>query len=452
MSNLSGINLDPTSATSGSGIDVTSVVNQILEAERAPERLWQQQQSSLTTQTAALNALNSSLSALKTSVDALKDVSGALTGMQADSSDASILTANAQTSAAPGTHVIAVNNLATKSSLYSDALNSSSTPFAPGTISLSLGGGPAVDIQVDTFNTIDGLASYINQNSLGVTASAVRDASGSRIALVSQTTGSAGDLTITANTTGLKLNKSVTGKNASLSVDGVPISSASNIVTGALDGVTVNLASAAPDSPVLLSVGPDVSRAKQAIQSFVSSYNTVTTGINNQFSFNSASNSAGPLAGDSALRSLQTSLLSDMTYSTGVDGPISSLASLGISMANDGTLSMDDKKLTAALSDHFADLLSFFQSTDISGFARHFATDLGGLTDSTEGILNLRLAENTSTQKMLTDRINDLEDRLTARQQELIQQYSKVDTALREFPLLMAQINSQLNSLQAFKK
>lgn len=261
------LNITPGSTSTGSGIDVTSVVNQILDADRAPERLWQTQQATLTVQSTAWTGISTTLTSLQSKVNNLKDVFGAITAMTAVSSQPAILTATAGTSAASGNHVVVVNGLATTSSYYTDPVTSSSTPFGTGTLSLQLGNGTPVDIPVDeTNNTLDSLASYINGAALGVTASVINDANGARLALVSRTTGLPGDLTITGDV-GLTFNK-VAGKNASLSVDGVPVSSASNTVSTVLPGVTLNLVTASEGTEVQLAVGPDVTLGKTGRQRF----------------------------------------------------------------------------------------------------------------------------------------------------------------------------------------
>jgi flagellar capping protein FliD len=90
------LNITPGSSNTGSGIDVTSIVNQILDSERGPEKLMQAQQSQITSESAVLNRLSVSLSDLKDKVNNLKDFTGALSGMTAASSQADILTATAQ--------------------------------------------------------------------------------------------------------------------------------------------------------------------------------------------------------------------------------------------------------------------------------------------------------------------------------------------------------------------
>jgi flagellar hook-associated protein 2 len=440
------LNITPGSSNTGSGIDVTSIVNQILDSERGPEKLMQAQQSQITSESAVLNRLSVSLSDLKDKVNNLKDFTGALSGMTAASSQADILTATAQTSAVAGSHVIVVSQLATTSSAYSNALGSSSTEFATGTLNLQVGSTP-VTINVDNqINTVDGLAKYINAQSLGLKANVVQDTTGTRLALVSTSSGSLGNIAVTANTTGLTLT-TVAGQNATLNIDGVPINSASNTVTGALPGITLNLASAAPGTQVSLEISPDKARAAQAVTDFVTAYNTVITTINGQFVVNTSTNTAGPLAGNSSLRALQTSLLSDITYSLTGNNGLVSLASIGVDMKNDGTLTVNNSELDSVLKTQFSDVQNLFQSISSDGLARHFSSDLSNLTDSTRGLLALNLSQNANTLAMLTNEINDFEDRLSLREQQLINQYSRIDVMLRQYPLLVAQIQAQLGAL-----
>jgi flagellar hook-associated protein 2 len=441
------LNITPGSSNTGSGIDVTSVVEQILDAERAPEKLWQAQQTTLTQRTLALTTISSNLSTLKDKVNSLKDFLGTLTAKTATVSRPEILSATADASALPGNHIVIVNSLATTSSYYTDALATGSTPLGTGTLMLRVGASQPIDITVDgSNNTLDGLASYINRQDLGVTASVINDASGARLALISKTTGAPGDLTISGNVSGLIFHKSVTGTNASVTIDGVPVSSASNTISTALAGVTLNLVEAAPGAEIQLSVAQDTVRAKQAVNDFVASYNVVMAAIHAQFAVNPSTNAAGPLAADGTLRSLQASLLSDITYSISGNNGITSLASIGVSMANDGSLSVDDAKLTDVVTNHYSDFQSFFQTLG-TGYAYRFSHDLSALTDSVNGPISLNLTEIRNTQSILTRQIADFEDRLAEREKQLILQYSRVDTMLRQFPLLMAQITGQLDVL-----
>src|SRR5262249_44622651 len=157
-------------------------------------------------------------------------------------------------------HSITVNNLATTSSFYSDATASSNTPLASGTFQVSAGGNQVASITISSAtNTLDQVVAAINNQTSAVRASVVNDANGARLAIVSTISGAPGNLAVTGSVTAADVNntvinfhQAVAGINASLTVDGVPISSTSNTVTGAINGVTLNLASASPNTPVTL--------------------------------------------------------------------------------------------------------------------------------------------------------------------------------------------------------
>lgn len=430
----------------GAGIDVTSVVQQILNADRSPETLWKSEQSTLNVQTTSWNNLNTNIKSLLDKVHGLADVLGVFTTRTATSSQPNVISASADASAAIGNHVITVGNLATTSSYYTSPLASSSTTFTTGSFNLQVGSNSPVTITVDgTNNTLDSLAAYLNAQHLGVAASVVNDATGARLALVSQSTGQPGDLAISANTTGLSFTKSASGTNAALTIDGVPISSASNTVTGALAGVTLQLTGVST-TPVQLSIGQDTNGIKQAINDFVSSYNAVISAINLQFKVDPNTYTAGELASDSALRSVQTSLLKDITYSVSDNNGFVNLASMGIDMQNDGTLTVNDAKLSDALANHVSSIQNFFQSVSPIGFGSNFSTDLTQMTSS-QGLIQMDLKQIAQAQNTLTDQINALEDRLAIKETLLIKQYSQVNAALQQFPLLMEQITGQLSIL-----
>ena len=444
---MAAISLNQTTASQGAGIDVSSIVDQIIFAEQAPERIWQQQQIVLAAQTSSLNSLSSGVNALKAKVQALSDLSGAFAAQVATSSQPDLVTVSAQSNAAAGVHTLIINHLATVSSYYTEPVASSSTTLAHGTFTLASGEGTSL-ITIDASNdTLDKLSAYINANNYGVQASVINDADGARLALLSKTSGLPGDLSVTLNGTGLVFQKSADGINASFSLDGVPLSSTTNTVSSPLPGVTLNLLAANPAKPVTISVGPDTAGITQAIDDFVSAYNSAIGSVNSQFKA-SANSGAGPLANNSALRSLQSSLLSDVTYSVTGNNGVVNLASIGIDLQNDGTLSVDSSKLSSALSTQFADVKTFFQSGVAGGFGNNFSSDLTALTSPATGLLSLNLNENNANQQALTRQINDFEDRLANRRQFLINQYSQVDAMLRQYPLILAQITGQLASIK----
>ena len=89
------LTISNTSSSSGDGIDVQALVNQVLDADRAPERLWQQQQANLNLEAAAYRTINSNLLSVKDAIDSLKDFSGAFQAKTVSSSNSSLVTATA---------------------------------------------------------------------------------------------------------------------------------------------------------------------------------------------------------------------------------------------------------------------------------------------------------------------------------------------------------------------
>jgi flagellar hook-associated protein 2 len=453
-----GISLNPSAILNGQGIDVNSIVDQILSEGSGQLTEWENEQSTLQTQASALSGINSDLSNLATAVQALSDPLGALTSVSATSSDNNVLTASASTSATAGTHQIVVSNLATQGLIYtndfSGGANASILPNGAtgGEIDLQIGGTTQpIQITAGTNDTLNTLASYINNQNLGVTASVVTDANGSRLALTSQATGSTGALAITSNNTNLSFNAPSGGTNASLTIDGVPYSSASNTISGAIAGVTLNLAQGSPDETVQLAVGPDTTQVTNAINNFVSAYNQVINDINQQFTVNSSTNSQGPLGSDTALRSLQSSLLTDVTYSLTGNGGLVNLETLGINMNDDGTLTLgtnaEGQSLSQVLSSNPSAVQSFFQNATSTGFANNFNADLTNLTDPTIGVLNVDLTQNQQSQQDLSTSINNFETQLNTEQQQLTTEYSQVNASLEAYPLLLQQTTETLATL-----
>jgi len=455
-----GISLNPSTLLSGQGIDVSTLVQEVLSESSGQLTVWQSEQATLQTQAAYLTSINSDLSGLATAVQALSDPLGALTAVTANSSDSSVLTATATNTAEAKTHQIEVSNLATAGVAYTDSFAAgATTSFLPsgattGEIDLQIGGSQGTTKQIaitagsnDTLNTLE---TYINQQNWGVTASVVTDANGSRLALMSQSTGSSGALSISSNSTSLVFDAPVGGTNANLTIDGVPYSSASNTVSGAIGGVTLNLASASPGT-IQLAVGPDATQATNAINTFVSAYNQVINDLNQQFTVNPATNSEGPLGSDTGLRSLQSSLMSDVTYAVSGNSGLVNLASLGINMNDDGTLTVgsapNGQTMSQVLASNPTAVLNFFQNATSTGFANHFHTDLTNLTDPTLGVLNADLTQNKAEQQDLSTSITNFQTQLADQQKQLTAQFSQVNASLQEYPLLLQQVTEALGTL-----
>ncbi len=322
------------SPTSGAGFDVSSTVSQIVANLQNVETPWKTQLATLQSQDAVISNLGTLFSNLSNDLSQLTDFQGILAQKLGSSSDTNVLQLTAASSSSTaGTHSIVVNSLAQTASGYLTAISNASDTLS-GSITLQVGSGAAKTITLNSSNnTLAGLAAAINASGAGVTASVLTDASGSRLSLVSGTSGAGGNITVSGNSivdttnanAALAYNTAVTGTNASLSVDGVTLASASNMVTNLIPGVTFQLLSTS-SSPVQVVIGNDNSDVESTVNKFVTDYNSLIGALNTQEG-NSSSGTPEPLFGSPTLSLLQQSLLNGLN----VQNPNGSLSAISAS-------------------------------------------------------------------------------------------------------------------------
>ena len=527
--------LQAATGASSAGIDVSAAVTAAITAARGPETSWKAQQTTLTNETSELTAMQTATTAIQTDMESLNTLTGPLASRTVTSSNSSVVTATASSGTVAGTHTIVVNNVATTGAWYSDLSASSSSTLPSTSFTLTDGtGGTASFTTGSGVNTLAELATAINTAtdsngvSLGVTANVISDSTGSRLAIVSNSSGSADDfsvastnfsgtswttpelptgatlgantLTVTVNGTstpftttagetyaqlatainnagigitataastsgGTTLNlvsattfsvdqptfgftQAEAGSNASVVVDGVPITSASNTVSGAISGVTLDLIGASTGGSTALTVSSDASAVSTAVNQFVTDYNTAIGLVNKQFTFSSTTSSEGDLASDTTVTGLQSALQQALSYTyTPSSGTttVSSLSDLGITVGTDGTLSVDSTTLDAALVNNAGDVQNFFQGASLNGFAASMNNSLSLYLDPGDGAFTLELSSITTNQSDLTSEISNFETNyITPMQTQLTSDLGTAEAALEELPTQMAQINAML--------
>jgi flagellar hook-associated protein 2 len=384
--------------------------------------------------------MESDITTLSGDASNLNDPIAGITARLVTSSNSSIVTGTASPNTAVGSHIVVVNNLATTSAYYSnDEQASGSSTISQGSFTITVGTGSTATpttITVDSSNdTLDGLASTINSQVSGVTASVITDTNGARLAIVSNSSGQAGNITISGNSDPINWAPPIAGTNASITVDGVPISSSSNTVTGAVNGLTLNLVGADPGAEVGVGVTPDINSIANTINSFVTDYNSLVSDINTQFTYSTTTNSSGPLAGDSLVRMLQSDLMNATNYSDGGTSAVQTLQDMGISMNDDGTLTVDASDLANALNSNFSAVQQFFQGLGTnSGFASQVITQLDQFTDPVDGAFTVDLSGLNSTVSSLQDQINNFQTYLATEQQQWTSYYDTISVQLQELP------------------
>jgi flagellar hook-associated protein 2 len=447
--NLSAI-LEAAMGASTPGIDVNEAVSAAITAAEAPEDSWESQISTLATQTSDLTAFQSAATSLDNDMEALSSLTGALASTTVTSSDSGAVTASTTSGAASGNTVVDINNLATTASYASTAVANDTTILPTGTITITNGSGTATTFSTgsgSSGDTLSDLESAINSAGIGVTASIITDASGSQLTLVSNTSGSAGNFTATSTATGFSFATGATGTNASLTVNGISISSATNTVTGVIPGMTLNLLSAGSST---LSVAPNTTDASNAINQFVSDYNTLIGYVNSEYT-DTPGTGEGSLAEDPTISTLQSDLLQSMDYTaapaTGeTTTTMPNLSSMGITVGDDGTLSVDTTTLDSALQNNYSDVVNFFQGNGTTtGFANTMNTQLTSFISPSDGAFTVDLQSISSQTTALNTDISNFQTNVIAPLQTQLQtEYSNAEIALQELPNELKDVDTEL--------
>src|SRR5271168_5197288 len=334
------------------------------------------QENLLDSQVSAYGSFTSALDALQLSLPALEDP-GQLAGFSASVADTSIASATTSSDAVAGQYTLEVGNLATAATLTSAAIvGGASAVVGTGTLTIAVG-GTSTSIDIDsTDNTLAGIASAINSapNNPGVTASIITTSDGARLILTGTATGMANAVTVTASggdggLSSLALTQTQAAKDASFSINGFPATSAGNVVSNAITGLTINLlAASASGTPTTLTVSPDTSAAQSSIDKFVTALNGVLSSISSLTGYDASTQSAGPLNGNATLESFQDQLENILdTVKSGAAGGVKSLSDLGISANTDGSYASNDTTLGNALSANLASVGNLLGGT--SGIA-----------------------------------------------------------------------------------
>jgi flagellar hook-associated protein 2 len=464
------------SATSGQGFDVTGTVNQIVTNLQSVEQPWKDQLKGLEDKDTALTSLGTQLSALSSDLQALTDFNGTMSYKTGSSSNTDILQlSSASAAAVAGTHSLTVKNLAQTSTAATDAIQATDTIAGSLTFRIGTGAWQTVSVgDASTAATLAGLSAAINSAGLGVIANVLNNADGTaRLSLVSKTDGAAGQITIAdagnhpdapstlSDTTtpdahaALGMATIQKGSDATMMVDGVEVTSASNTVTNAIPGVTFQLLSTGAagnaDPPaVQVVIDNDTSSIQSAISTFVKDYNTLIKSISTQEGKDGSGNPE-PLYASAVLSQLQQGLLSAMGSSFGTSS-INSLISIGIKAnpSADGTVSLDGDKLNSALNDHFDEVVSLFQ--DAKSFGTTFTDTLSGLgTDAAAGgAIGLALKENTSQEKTLNDNIDKQEALIGTQKERLTAQLNLANQILQAIPQQIEQVNEMYSAITGY--
>jgi flagellar hook-associated protein 2 len=421
----------------------------------------------LNAQVSAFGTFDSALATFQATLTALQDPAQ-LAGRTATLGDDTIATATATATAVPGQYAFAVQNLATPASLSSAPnLGGANAIVGTGTLQISVG-GVLDSISIDsTDNTLQGIAGAINGSAgnPGVTASILTTSDGSRLVLTGTKTGAANGILVTQSggDGGLSslvydpahnlttLTQTQAALDANFTVNGYPATSASNQVTSVISGVTLNLLKASAASaatpptytPTTLTIGNDTTGAQTSIGTFVSALNGLLSSIQSLSSYDTATQTAGPLLGNAAVQSFQSQLYKILgQVNAGITTGPNSLAAIGIGANAQGTYSSNSATLGNALTgnlDSVSKLLSGPNgiATQINTLVTQY-TQAGGLLDTISNGLKTSLSNNAK-------QLADLNARMAVYSATLTAEYNAMDTAVALLKQTQTYLTQQFN-------
>lgn len=425
-------------AVSTAGLDVQSLVTQLMKIERQPIDKLNTKVSDYQSKISSFGTLSGLVSSLQTAAQGLKT---ALQGYSAAPADATILSATASSSAAAGTYTIEVSQLAKAQTLMSAGQTSQtlSIPSSPSTITFTIGGNP-MDVTIPAGATLQGIRDAINAAKLGVTASIINDGSATpyRLVLTANEAGTSNSITnITSSdaslnallnydgTAGSAMEQKVIPQTALFTVNNIEIESTSNTYTDAIQGVTLTLKKETT-TPTTVSVTRDVDAVKTAADKFVEAYNALYSQLKSRSAYATGSSTAGALAGDSTVRQMLNQLREIfMTPASG--GTLSYLSEIGITTQMGGGLALDSSKFSAALTKDFADVANLFNGT--TGFATRLNAWAASVTQ-VGGVIAQRTDRLNASIKDYNKQIDQLERRMTFLQKQYTTTYTNLNMLL----------------------
>ncbi|MEC5163729.1 flagellar filament capping protein FliD [Janthinobacterium sp. CG_S6] len=415
----------------GSNLDVNNIVSQLMASENAPLNLLKAKETTFNAKLSAYGTIQSALSTFQSALKALS--TGALNAQTATSSNSTVLTASAGSTAVAGTYSIEVTQLAQRHKLSAaNGLASTTAALGSGTMSIQIGSKPAVVIPTADYS-LQGLSNAINAAGAGVSATIVNDGSTNRLVVTATDSGAANAITITADgglsqfaTSDPNMTVQQVPLDATLKIDNILVTKPSNTITDAVTGLTLNLVATNIGSTVKVAVARDPAAMKTAVTGFVEAYNALSASVTKLTAFDAAAKKGAVLVGDAGANSIMVALRKEMgTASSG--GTLTRLSDIGVSFQRDGKLTVDDKKLTTALSGNVTDMVQLFTST--SGYG----TRLTALTTemlSSSGVVKTRQEGLKETIKNITDDQLDMQDHLAAVEKRYRKQFSTLDSTM----------------------
>lgn len=396
-----------TNLGSTSGLPLEEILTKLQAAEDKKLSLYTVRQASYEAKVSAFGQVQSAVEALQKAAAALGKPA-TLDAVKATVTGDGLTATVGENGASVGEYSITVTQLASAQTLQSSSpVNRKESNGATGSFEIELNGGDKYKIDLKNDTSLDGIAKAINNDDKSpIRAAIVTNESGSYLMLTAKETGedaSLKSITVTGDSalqnilsynsaSGSTMTQQTAASDAKIEINGIEITSASNKISDAIDGVTLDLtAITETDKTVTLKLQTDTSVASKAVQTFVNAYNALQSTISRLTAFDAAAATNQALTGDTTTRSIQSSLSSALRVVTS-EGSLRSLADLGITLdPQNGQLKLDQEKLDKGLASNPADVKRIMTSKD--GLAAKFDEaiqsilgDKGSIKHSKDGL------------------------------------------------------------------
>jgi flagellar hook-associated protein 2 len=442
-----------------SGLPISTLLDQLQTAENSKLTPLATKQKANTTKITAYGTLKSSLTALQTAANNL-GAAKTFSALKTTVSGTGVSAASDATAIA-GSHVVQVTGLAQAQTLSTAGVASKTTGIdGSGTLTLTNGKGVAVNVNIADNSTLEDIRSSINAANAGVTASIISTGDSVnpyRLVMSSNTTGT--DAAVTASFTGTGsvstlLKDSGSGgsmtvqqpaKNATMIVDGLNITSQSNTVKDAIQGVTMTVSQVGGAQTV--GVTQDTDAIKASINAFVTAYNAMVSSNKSLTAFNADSTLSGALLGDNTLRGIQNDIRT--AINTAQTGAFSNMSQFGVALGADGKLTVNDAKLTTAITEKAADVTEFFAgntTTGVVGFSKTLTSKLTPILQ-TDGKLDAVTTSLNASNKQLESAYEKMEASIEATMARYKVQFTSLETQVTQMNSTMTYLTNQFNAM-----
>jgi flagellar hook-associated protein 2 len=448
----------------GSGLDVQGLVQKLVSAEgAAPTARLNTAEADAQAKLSALGTLRGAVSSLQDALTKLKNLDN-FQGRKVVLSSEDFFSASATSSAVPATYAVEVEQLAQAQKLQSTTpFGSTSTVVGTGTLTIT-SGGQNFDFTIDsTNNTVAGIANAINQSPAGdnVVATVIVGVGGAAtLTLMARNTGVANGLTISQSGGdgglavlayppggGSGLTQITEALDAHAKIEGVEVTSATNTISDAIDGVDITLlATNDPGDTSTVTVQYDQTGARTSLDAFVKAYNGIVDAVKSVASYNAETKTGGPLFGDGGVVNMVDQLRRVLSSVVpGIDASVNMLAKIGVSTDLTGHLSVDGAKLDAAFASSFDDVGKLF-ADQINGIGTRLDSLLQPYLSS-GGVFDGRNDSLKSSIKDIGDQRTALNDRLAELQDRYLKQFNALDTLLAQLQSTSSFLTQQFANL-----